>query len=256
MMRQTMVMAALAVVAQPAAAQDFRWSGAIAAGKTLEVRGVNGEVRAVGAKGTTAQVTAVKKGRKSDPDEVKIEVVEHAGGVTICAVYPSKKSDRPNECKPGGGRNNTEDNDVSVAFEVQVPAGVRFEGVTVNGDISGVGLPADAELSTVNGDVDLEAGGVARATTVNGSIEVTMGSAKWTGQLEFTTVNGSIEVELPASISADFEASTVNGSVESDFPITIQGKMSPRSLRGRIGEGGPKLKMTTVNGSISLEKAS
>jgi DUF4097 and DUF4098 domain-containing protein YvlB len=83
-----------------------------------------------------------------------------------------------------------------------------------------------------------------------------MGSAKWSGKLEFTTVNGGITVELPPSISAEFEASTVNGSVESDFSITIQGKMSPRSLRGRIGDGGPMLRMTTVNGSIRLEKGS
>ncbi|MDH4130966.1 MAG: DUF4097 domain-containing protein [Gemmatimonadota bacterium] len=255
-MRYAMAVAALALMARPVAAQDFRWSGAIASGKTLEVRGVNGELRATRATGTVALVTATKKGRKSDPDEVKIEVVEHAGGVTICTVYPSKQSDRPNECKPGGGRNNTEDNDVEVVFEVQVPAGVRFEGATVNGDISGRNLPADAELSTVNGDVELEAGGVAHATTVNGSINVRMGSAKWSGKLEFTTVNGGITVELPPSVSAEFEASTVNGSVESDFPITIQGKMSPRSLRGRIGEGGSLLRMTTVNGSIRLEKGS
>jgi len=255
-MRQVLAVAALALLAQPAAAQDFRWSGAIASGKTLEVRGINGELHAARATGTVALVTATKKGKKSDPDDVKIEVVEHAGGVTICAVYPSKKSDRPNECKPGGGRSNTEDNDVEVTFEVQVPAGVRFEGATVNGDISGRSLPSDAELTTVNGDVELEAGGVAHATTVNGSIDVRMGSAKWTETLEFTTVNGGITVELPPSISAEFEASTVNGSVESDFPITIQGKMSPRSLRGRIGDGGPRLRMTTVNGSIRLEKGS
>jgi hypothetical protein len=255
-MRQVLAVAVLTLLAQPAVAQDFRWSGSIASGKTLEVRGVNGGVRAVGTSGSTALVTATKKGRKSDPDDVKIEVVEHAGGVTICAVYPSKKSDRPNECKPGGGRNNTEDNDVSVAFEVQVPAGVRFEGATVNGDISGRNLPNDAELTTVNGGIDLEAGGVARATTVNGSIDVRMGSAKWTGRLEFTTVNGGITVRMPASVSAEFEASTVNGSVSSDFPVTVQGKMSPRSLRGRIGDGGPVLRMSTVNGSISLEKGS
>jgi hypothetical protein len=46
----------------------------------------------------------------------------------------------------------------------------------------------------------------------------------------------------------------VNGSVESDFPITVRGRMNPRSLRGRIGEGGRDLDLTTVNGSIRLLK--
>ena len=60
----------------------------------------------------------------------------HAGGVTICAVYPSRDARKPNECPPGdGGRMNVQNNDVSVRFTVRVPAGVTFVGKTVNGEI-------------------------------------------------------------------------------------------------------------------------
>ncbi|MBP2648736.1 MAG: hypothetical protein H6Q77_2360, partial [Gemmatimonadetes bacterium] len=41
----------------------------------------------------------------------------------------------------------------------------------------------------------------------------------------------------------------------SDFPMTLQGKMSPRSMRGTIGNGGPRLELSTVNGPIELRKA-
>jgi hypothetical protein len=34
-------------------------------------------------------VNANKKGHRSDPSVVKIQVVEHPDGVTICAIYPS-----------------------------------------------------------------------------------------------------------------------------------------------------------------------
>ena len=107
-------------------------------------------------------MTAVKKGRKSDPAGVKVEVVEHAGGVTICAVYPS---DGPaNECAPGkGGRMQVHDNDVNVEFRVKVPAGVRFVGRSVNGGIEASGIQADAEAETVNGGVELDSTGTARA---------------------------------------------------------------------------------------------
>jgi len=40
------------------------------------VKGVNGDVRAVLASGAEAVVNATKHSRRSDPDEVKIEVVE------------------------------------------------------------------------------------------------------------------------------------------------------------------------------------
>ena len=136
---------------------------------------------ATGAPGGDVEVTAIKKGRKSDPAEVKIDVVEHAGGVTICAVYPS--SGTPNECKPGeGGRMNVRDNDVNVEFRVKVPAGVRFVGRTVNGGIEASGIPADAEAHTVNGGVELDATGTARAETVNGGITARLGRADWDGR--------------------------------------------------------------------------
>ncbi len=246
----------LIAMAAPLAAQDFRWHGAIASGKSLEIRGINGAVHATRASGGEAEVTASKRARRSNPEDVEIKMVEDAEGVLICAVYPSRRSSRPNDCRRNGTQNDTGDNDVEVTFEVKVPAGVAFDAATVNGDVTARDLPADAELTTVNGDVDVEAGGVAHATTVNGSIKARLGRADWKDRVDFTTVNGSITVSLPATVSADLEASTVNGSIDSDFPITMRGRMNPQSLRGRIGDGGRDLKLTTVNGGITLRKTS
>lgn len=255
MTKPTILLGSLLLLAAPLAAQDFKWSGALASGKTLEIRGINGPIRAVAARGSEASVTATKHARKSDPDEVKIEVVEHAGGVTICAIYPSRRASRPNECRPGGGgHNSSEDNDVEVRFEVQVPAGVEFEGQSVNGDVTAEGLTGDARVATVNGDVEVSAAGVVEASTVNGSVDATLGRGDWRGRLKFSTVNGSITVTLPSGLGAEVEASTVNGSVESDFPITVSGRMNPRSLRGTIGDGGRRLDLSTVNGSIRLRE--
>ncbi len=243
------------VIAAPLAAQDFRWHGSVPSGRTLEVQGINGGIRVARASGKEAEVTATKRGRKSDPASVEIKVVEHAGGVLICAVYPARRGRPENECRAGGD-NSMDENDVEVKFEVKVPEGIEFIGSTVNGDVEARGLSGDASLSTVNGDVEVETGGVARATTVNGSIRATLGRADWQSPLRFTTVNGGITVRLPDGASADIEATTVNGSIESDFPITLRGKLNPRSLRGRIGEGGRALDLTTVNGSIRLQKRS
>jgi hypothetical protein len=243
------------LVASTAQAQDFKWHAAMGKGKTLEIRGVSGSIHASRASGSEAEVTARKSGRKSDPDEVEIKVIEHADGVTICAVYPGRRG-RSSSCEPGHSNQNTDNNDVEVEFTVKVPDGVEFDGNTVNGDIIATNLPDDAEVSTVNGDIDVTASGSVEATTVNGSIEAKLGRASWTGELEFSTVNGGIRVTLPASVDADVKANTVNGSVDSDFAITMQGKMRRGSVQGRIGKGGPELELTTVNGSIELRKGS
>jgi DUF4097 and DUF4098 domain-containing protein YvlB len=248
------------VAAGSAAAQgsDFEWKGKLAQGKTIEIRGVNGDVRAMATTGSEVEVTAVKRARRSDPDEVEIKVFEHEDGVTICAIYPPSRRARryrENWCGPGESHNNTDNNDVNVEFTVRVPAGVRFNGATVNGDVAVDQLKSDVIAETVNGSVELSTTGYAEATTVNGSIHAAMKSAAWPERLDFHTVNGGITLELPDNISADVEATTVNGEVSTDFPLTVQGRFGPRRVTGKIGKGGPRLDLETVNGSIKLRRA-
>src|SRR5213596_1632705 len=134
-MRTVLLTTAICIGAVAAlTAQDFNWHGRIAAGKRLEVKGVNGDVRAVLASGAEAVVNARKHGRRSDPDDVEIRVVPSDDGITICAVYPTpSRAHHDNTCEPGDNwHSNTENNDVVVDFEVQVPAGVVFDGRTVN----------------------------------------------------------------------------------------------------------------------------
>src|SRR5881409_2479929 len=157
--------AVLTLVPRAAAAQDeFHWKGKVAPGKAIEIKGVNGDVRAVAGSGDV-EVTAVKHARRSDPDEVKIAVVEHADGVTICAVYPSDGR-RENTCEAGDhGHMSTHDNDVAVDFTVRVPAGVRFVGRTVNGSVEAAHLASDVEANTVNGGIRISTSGFAQAGT-------------------------------------------------------------------------------------------
>jgi hypothetical protein len=240
------------------AAQDFRWHGRLAAGKRVEIKGVNGDVRAVAAAaGAEVEVTAAKHARRSDPDEVKIEVIEHDGGVTICAVYPTpRRARRENSCEVGDHwSSSTEDNDVTVDFDVRIPAGIAFGGRTVNGEMSAEGLKADVKASTVNGSVRVTTTGVVEASTVNGSVYVEMGRADWTNELEFSTVNGGITLILPDKLDAEVRASTVNGDLVTDYPMTISGRFGPRRMRGTIGAGGRSLSLSTVNGEIRLRKA-
>jgi DUF4097 and DUF4098 domain-containing protein YvlB len=255
-MRSLLIAAALCFAAAHMAAQDFNWRGRIAAGKRLEVKGINGDVRAVAASGGEAVVTANKRARRSDPEDVKIEVVETDGSITICAVYPTPpRARRENVCEPGDSwHSSTEDNDVKVDFQVQVPAGVEFNGQTVNGEMSAEGLGADVKASTVNGSVRVTTTGLAEASTVNGSVYVQMGCANWTNELEFSTVNGDITIIFPAKLDTEIRASSVNGDMESDFPMTVTGRFGPRRWRGTIGQGGRSLSLSTVNGEIRLKK--
>jgi hypothetical protein len=253
--------AALATtIASDALAQsrDFDWRGRLAPGQTIEIFGINGAIRAMEAAGNEVEVSArIREGRRGDPDDVRIEVVEHSDGVTICAVYPGERRGRSNECRPGGGGQNVRDNDTEVHFTVRVPRGVHFTGRTVNGDLEAESIQGNVRAGTVNGSVHVTAAGWVEARTVNGSIRARMGRADWSGTLEFQTVNGTITVELPDGVGADVTAKTVNGDISTDFPMTVEGRFSSRRISGRIGGGGNRtLMLSTVNGGINLRRGS
>lgn len=249
------VVSAAAVAGQPSE-DDFRWQGRIAKGSAIEIKGVNGGIRAEGSSGSEVEVVAIKKAQRSDPNSVRIEVIEHSNGVTICAVYPSGDSKRPNVCGAGReGHSSVHNNDVQVDFIVRVPTGVRFQGRTVNGEVEATSLGADVEASTVNGSVHVSTTGYAQASTVNGEIVASMGRADWTEGLEFETVNGGITLNLPATTSTQLEAETLNGDITTDFSMTVQGRFSKRHINGTIGSGGRNLSLKTVNGSIQVRRA-
>ena len=241
---------ALPAAEQAGAASDFRWQGGVEAGRTVTVRGVNGSITAARGSGEVV-VEAVKTARRSDPDDVTIEVIEDGEGILVCAVYPSGWL-RQNRCARGDAyRMNPRNNDVNVAFTVSVPDGVHLNARNTNGVVRVSGLSGDVSATTVNGNIEAESAGVVSARTVNGRIDATVGASPQE-DLSFRTVNGRVRLALPAEVDADLSLRTVNGGIDSDFPVDVRGRWGPRSASGRLGQGGPDIEVSTVNGGIEV----
>jgi hypothetical protein len=252
---------ALAVLAVPSLnaqereriTEEFRWNGTVAAGRTVEIRGLNGGISATRGTGGQVEVLAVKSGRRSNPAEVQIQVIPSPAGVTICALYPTPANARQeNECGPGISRMSTNNNDVSVEYEVRIPDGVHLSANTTNGGVEVNGLTGDVDVRTTNGGITISTAGMATARTTNGGIDVTIGTLRGTEDLDFRTTNGTITLRVPAGLDANVQAQTTNGSISSDFPITVQGSFGPRRLEGVIGSGGRNVVLQTTNGDVQL----
>lgn len=264
MIRATARSAALAALASALAVgtalaqqpDEFRWSGRVAPGQAVEIRGINGEIRAERATGADVEVVAVKTARRADPASVTVQVIPTADGVTICSLYPAPANRPPNTCEPGRSSMNVRDNDVQVAYTVRVPNGVRLVARTTNGIVDVNGLTGEVDVSTTNGAIHIDTQGFARARTTNGDIDVTMGStaASTANDFEFRTTNGDVTVTLPGDLNAELNASTTNGNFSSDFPVMVQGSFGPRRMEGRIGNGGRQLTLSTTNGDIRLRR--
>jgi hypothetical protein len=261
----SVAVASLAAFASAGAQQrsndrDFSWDGRITNNRWLYVRNLNGAIRVERATGDRAEVTAVKRWRRGNPEDVRIETRRLGGDdgdVIICAFWTDNASCDEDGYRSRGDNNwRNHDNDTSVEFTVKIPAGVRLGVSTVNGGVTVSGATSEVRASTVNGRVSAQSsGGPVNASTVNGDIDVRMRDLG-TGDLEYSTVNGSIEIEVPANLDADLDMRTVNGSLSADFPITLQGRVNPRRMRATIGKGGRRLRLETVNGSVELRKAS
>ena len=235
--------------------KSFSWNGSIPSGRSIIIKNINGGIDVERSSGSRVEVTGEKKWRRGDPSMVRIEQKRVGDDVLICALWNENST-----CDEDGihsNRNNkwNDRNDVSVHFVVRVPEGVRVDVATVNGGVEVSGVTTDVRANTVNGSINARsAGGPVRAKTVNGSINVSMGSIGSADDLEYETVNGAVTIELPSNFGAQLELSTVNGRVTTDFPITISGTLSPRRIRGTVGNGRTRLHASTVNGSVTLRK--
>jgi hypothetical protein len=220
------------------AGDEFRWHSRFAPGAVIEVQGVKGNVRVEPASGDHVEVVAVKHG-SGDPLDVAIQMIEHKGGVTFCAMYPTEEPNRPYRCLPNlygkkqrvssdihEGRANIEFEsggggkirlvDVWVDFIVRVPRGVRFMGFTMDGSIEAKSLTNDLTAESVLGDVN---------------------------------------VEFPCEASANVRAETVVGDIRSDWRLaTKEGKYVGKSARGVIGGGQYKVQLNSATGTIRLRR--
>ena len=234
---------------------NFHWQGNLQPGQTLEVVNRNGEIEANSSPGQGASVAGLRRD-DGDDKELFIEVVESQDGVIICAVYAKDKT--PGRCHHGGVSSESggwHGHRAKLTFNVQVPRGVRFNALTTNGGIRCRDLNSVVDAATTNGNVDVSTSEWASARTTNGGVNVSMGNAKWTGELELATTNGSVDVRLPASAEFEVRAATTNGGIHTDFPVTVQGSFSSKELSGKVGSAGRYLKVATTNGGIDLRKS-
>lgn len=152
---------------------------------------------------------------------------------------------------------------VSVEYHVRVPARLLLARVsTVNGTVRVRAIEGAGELRSVNGNVELfDGAGSFSAHSVNGNIYLELrhlglenaerpGGA--TEAMAVETVNGTVVLRIPYNAAAELDVRAMNGDFRSELPIERQGATGGRAVRGRLGAGGPALKIRTMNGGIRL----
>lgn len=145
----------------------------------------------------------------------------------------------------------------SVTYELQVPRKADLFIDATNGGIVIDDVRGRIDARTVNGGIVLgDVNGDIRGETVNGGVRVELSNEKWDGPgLDLKTVNGGVALAVPSNFSAELDARTSNGGIAVDFPITISGLINNRrQINATIGSGGAKIRLSAVNGGISVSR--
>jgi DUF4097 and DUF4098 domain-containing protein YvlB len=144
----------------------------------------------------------------------------------------------------------------TVAYELQVPRKADLTVDATNGGIVVEDVRGRVDAHTVNGGIALnDVGGQIRGETVNGGLHVELAGEKWDGPgLDLKTVNGGVDLRVPSNFSGELEARTSNGGISVDFPITVSGLLNRRQINATLGSGGPRLRLSAVNGGISISR--
>jgi hypothetical protein len=225
----------------PLAAQDFNKNYHLGAGGAIRIMNISGDVVVSGYGGDSVVVTATKTGRNRD----RVEIVDNSGpdSVELKVRYPERE----------GG-------DASVAFDVQVPRGIRynFEKLySISGDVRIHGVTGQVRAKTVSGTVVvLDVVGLVSADSVSGDVNVEIRRLDESGDMKFASVSGNVTVKAPANLDGSVEMHTVSGGLRVDFPIEVtEPRYGPgRSARGRLGNGSRNLGINSVSGRVSLLK--
>ena len=134
---------------------------------------------------------------------------------------------------------------------------MKMTSVTID---AGSGTMTARGIETQRFSADIGSGGVTieGMTTDDLSVETGSGSVrieltKVPARTDLETGSGSVQLSLPAEVNADLDIETGSGGISSDFPVTMQ-DFGRRQLRGRIGQGGPQIRVSTGSGGVRLMK--
>jgi DUF4097 and DUF4098 domain-containing protein YvlB len=231
---------AIAAPASDMVTEEFHRTVPLSANGRVSLENINGNVTITGWDRSEVQIDAVKKADSQQKlEEAKIEVDASSDSVRIRTRYPE---------------NHHNNNPATVTYELHVPRGARLDSIDlVNGSLEVSQVGGELRASLVNGSAKIhDLAGRAHISSVNGTVSANYRTLNNVSDIELKSVNGTVKLGLPASPNADVSVSTVNGGISTDFPLTVSGKFMGRHIDGRLGNGGTRIEISNVNGSVHI----
>jgi DUF4097 and DUF4098 domain-containing protein YvlB len=230
--------------------EEFHQTYPLSATGRVNLENINGGVKITVWDRAAVQVDAIKKAYRRDRlTEAQIEVTSTEENIRIKTEYPERNQT---------WNDKRYDNAVIVEYSLTVPRKAILESIElINGQLDIEGVEGNVKASSVNGPVTARGlTGEARLITVNGPLRATFTGLSDTKPISLGSVNGDVTVVIPSNANASVRAGTVHGLITNDWGIQVKhGEYVGHSLDAQIGNGGPRVKLSNVNGAISIARA-
>ncbi len=146
---------------------------------------------------------------------------------------------------------------LQVEYRLTVPRTAALDEIeTVNGSINISNAANTTKASAVNGQIKAtNLRGTTNLSTVNGTVEADFDQLQKGSKISLDTVNGTVNLTIPSDADAVLKADTVNGKIDNDFGLPVRkGKYVGKDLYGRLGSGDVYIKLSSVNGELSMKR--
>jgi hypothetical protein len=238
---------------------------------SLEIDNVYGSIEVAGGPSNQVQLVVHRITRAESKDKledarkkVTLDITQEGDALRLYVNGPFRCRCQCEDCS---GFRDEPGYIVTMDFELQIPRDMDIKLKTVNSrHIRVRNVTGSYVVRNVNGAIEMQdIAGSGNARTVNGPVQVAFRENPRANS-EFATINGNVELRFQQNLSADFRFKTFNGGVYSDFVVTslpvgaVQeerrgGKVIFRTDRfsgGRVGSGGPEIKLENLNGDIRI----
>ncbi len=246
--------------------------------KAVQIHNANGRTAIIGEKRDDIEVTATKQAR-AESSQAADELIDNmAVSTEIVAGVLEIEVEIPRKWNRVGrvGITVRMPNDVQIAVEssngkVNV-CGMRADVLarSGNGSVCIHDVIGDLKLTAANaricckhtcgrlaarssnGSVELDDhSGAISATTSNGSIRASLSKVAHEG-IKLATSNGRIVLDLPPELDAEMDVRVDNGVIRNDRSEEPGLTETTGRVRGKLGHGGPLIKLRTSNGTVAI----
>jgi putative adhesin len=140
-------------------------------------------------------------------------------------------------------------NNVSISYDITVPAATRLRASAGSGAIRADGIKGPARVTTGSGSIEL--GGIA------GAMEARAGSGRILvhglgAGIIARAGSGSVTLDLAQTAAFDLSATTGSGGIQVDHPMTMQGQSNRHRIDASVRGGGPLVDVSTGSGPVRI----